>query len=99
MKRILALVVIFILAIAIIPISELTVFGQLEDRIPVIILFRHDDPVKHKAIVEAQGGEVKSSFKIIHGMSAKLSYTAIGKLKSDPEVVSIDPDVRVTALD
>lgn len=99
MKRVISLGMIFILAFAIVPTSTITVSAQPDDRIPVVILFKHHDAVKHKAMVEGQGGQVKTSFKIINGISAKLSLRAIEKLKKDPDVASIDPDVRVTALD
>lgn len=95
MKRTIALGLIFLLVITIIPSSTFSAFAQTQEKIPVILLCKNHDSEHHKGQIESEGGEVKTTYKIIHGFVAKLSLDAIVKLKNDPEIICIDPDVQV----
>jgi len=99
MQKTIALSLIFLLAVTMIPTSSFAAFAQTQEKIPVIILYKHHDPEHQKAEIESNGGEIKTSYKIIHGFAAKLSSATIEKLKSNPDIESIDPDVQVKALD
>ncbi len=91
--------IIFLIAIIITSSTTFAVFGQTEEKIPVIVIFKNHDTLKHQFMITANGGDVIKTFKILNGFTGKLSRNAIEKLRNDPEVAAIDPDVAVKALD
>src|SRR5215467_1560821 len=91
--------IIFLIAIVIISSTTFVVFGQTDEKIPVIVIFKNHDTLKHQFMMTTNGGDVIKTFKILNGFTGKLSHNAIEKLRNDPEVAAIDPDVAVKALD
>ncbi len=79
--------------------STFTSLSQAQVKIPVLVLFKNHDPTKHRSLVESEGGDVKTSFSGVNAVAAKLTRHAIEKLRNDPNVASIDPDITVKALD
>ena len=79
--------------------STFTSLSKAQVEIPVLILFKNHDPTKHKSLVESEGGKIKTSFSGVDVVAAKLTRQAIEKIRNDPNVASIDPDITVQALD
>ncbi|HEV2192751.1 MAG TPA: S8 family serine peptidase [Nitrosopumilaceae archaeon] len=68
-------------------------------KIPVVILYKEKPTGQEENDVQSNGGEITKSYNIINGFAANLPQTEIDKLKKDPSVISVDPDVKVHALD
>ncbi len=79
--------------------STFEALSKAQVNIPVLVLFKNHDPTNHKSLVESQGGIVKTSFYGVDAVAVKLSRHAIEKLRNDPNVASIDPDITVQTLD
>ena len=97
--KIIALALMVLLAATIIPISSAPAFAATQTKIPVIVLFKHYNKAHQMAAMQALGGNVKRSYKIIPGYAADLTPDAIAKLKKDPDIAAIDPDLKVHAFD
>ena len=97
--KIIALALMVLLAATIIPISSAPAFAVTQAKVPVIVLFKHYNKAHQMAAMQALGGNVKRSYKIIPGYAADLTPDAIAKLKKDPDIAAIDPDLKVHVFD
>jgi len=68
-------------------------------KVPVVILFKEKPTNVDLDLVRSNFGEITRVYHIINGMAAKLPQDRIDVLKLNPRVLSVDPDVEVTALD
>jgi len=76
-----------------------TAMASPPDRINVIIGFDRTPGPAEQALVRGYGGDIKSTYSIVPGMSASIPETAINGLLRNPKVLAIQPDIQVSAVD
>ncbi len=81
-------------------------FGETGDaraaaasRVNVIIGFRSAPGPAERALVEGLGGSVRSTFRVVPAVTASISEGALGALRNDARVASVELDGEVRALD
>jgi len=67
-------------------------------RVDVIIGFRSAPGPAERALVEDLGGSVRATFRVVPAVTASLSEGALGALRSDARVASVELDGEVHAL-
>jgi subtilisin len=76
-----------------------TAMASPPDKINVIIGFDRTPGPAEQALVRSYGGDIKSTFSIVPGISASIPETAISGLLRNPKVLVVQPDVKVHAVD
>ena len=80
-------------------------FGETEataagaPNVNVIIGFRSAPGPAERALVESLGGSVRGTFSVVPAVTASISEGALGALRSDARVASVELDGEVHALD
>jgi subtilisin family serine protease len=76
-----------------------TAMASPPDRINVIIGFDRTPGPAEQALVRGYGGDIKSTYSIVPGISASIPETAIRGLLRNPKVLAVQPDIQVSAVD
>lgn len=92
-------VLVLLLVGTMIPISAFEAFAEPQKKTPYIILFKHHNPKLHHSMMASYGGNMTRTYKIIEGIAGNFTSDQIAKFKHDPEVASVDPDLKVKAFD
>ncbi|GEM_PF-3335635 len=87
-----------IFTLIIITMLTITAFAQVQ-KVPVVVLYKVKPTAQEENDVQSNGGEITKHYNIINGFAANLPQTEIDKLKQDSSVISVDPDIKVHALD
>ena len=72
---------------------------QAEERVPVLIAFRQNPGPNEQALVRAFGGFIKYTYHLVPAIAATLPQAAIQALQNNPNVVSVELDGTVQAID
>lgn len=75
------------------------VAAQPAERVDVLIAFDAQPGAAEEALVRGAGGAVKHVYRLVPGIAASLPEGAIQGLLLNPNVVSIEPDIAVQAVD
>jgi len=68
-------------------------------RVDVLIAFDQRPGAPAEAIVRAAGASVRFRFHLVPAVAATLPAQAVAALRNNPRIVSVQPDVRITAFD
>jgi len=64
----------------------------------VIVVFKDQDTAKNKGSELKAKGKLKKEFKQINTLTANLSDSEVKELQSDPNILSVEEDSKVTAI-
>ncbi len=88
------------LLVAVILISPLLIAAYAQvPKVPVVILFKEKPTDQDVNFLKANGGEITRTYTIINGFAANVPQDKLDVLRSNPRIISVDPDVDVKALD
>jgi subtilisin len=79
--------------------TPLKISNSGDTKSPVVILFKDMTTQDKLDLIKANGGEITRTYKIINGLAANLPEQAIEKLKNNPSILSIDPDIEFKAIE
>lgn len=69
------------------------------ERVPVLIGFSQTPGRSEQALVRGHGGVIKYSYHLVPAIAAWLPEPAIEALQKNPNVTTIEPDIKVYAVD
>ena len=69
------------------------------DRVPVIISFSHQPGPAEQALVRGAGGTIKYTYRLVRAIAATIPSAAIDGLERNPNVIAVDLDGIVHAID
>ncbi len=98
-RRVASVLLTAVILIAAVQQSSTRVAAQGPDRVNVLITFRQMPGAAEQAVVRAAGGQVRHSYRLVPGMAANLPAAAVAALQNNPNVLAIEPDVRIEAFD
>jgi subtilisin len=81
------------------PVAAQAPQGPGANRVPVLITFRQAPGPSEQGIVRGLGGAIRYNYTLVPGMAATLPQAAIDALQSNPNVVAVEPDGEVFAID
>jgi subtilisin family serine protease len=73
--------------------------SQNADRVNVLITFARVPGAAEQGLVRSAGGQVRHAYRLVPGIAASLPSQAVAALANNPNVLAIEPDVRVEAYD
>ena len=73
--------------------------AQQANRLNVLVLFANHPGADDIDAVRGLGGQIKYTYQIVPALAASLPEPAVAALQRNPRVVSVDPDVEITASD
>ncbi|MCH7903847.1 MAG: S8 family serine peptidase [Armatimonadetes bacterium] len=79
--------------------APLTAVAQGGDRVPVIISFSHQPGPAEQALVRGAGGTIKYTYRLVRAIAATIPSAAIDGLERNPNVIAVDLDGIVYAID
>lgn len=68
------------------------------DRV-IVVFKKQQDTVHGQTILNRHAGRWGKDLRLVRGVAATLPRSRIAELSRDPDVLRVDPDVRVTAID
>ena len=81
------------------PQSSMHAQAQNPDRVNVLITFARVPGAAEQALVRAAGVQVRHAYRLVPGIAASLPSQAVAVLANNPNVLAIEPDVRIEAYD
>lgn len=78
---------------------SITSASAQSQKVPVIVLFKEKPTGNDVNAINSVGGEITRTYSIIPGFAVNIPQDRIQALKSNPNVLSVDPDVEVRAVD
>jgi len=73
--------------------------AQTSERVDVLITFRTAPGAADDALVRGAGGRLKHRYRLVPAIAANLTPQAVAALLRNPRVLSVEPDVRIFAID
>ncbi|MGC9468834.1 MAG: S8 family serine peptidase [Anaerolineae bacterium] len=94
--------VILLTAVALLAIGSLApplVVGQQLERVRVLIAFKSRPGPAEEALVRRAGGQLRYTYRLVDAIAASLPESAVERLRANPRVLRVEPDLQMRALD